>query len=168
MQLYSKSQVKPTKSIISLFLKCIKCVCVCVRCLFCCREATEAHVTPFTPCKRTGPSLKCFIYSVVCPSNYNSSQQALSFPHSHRLSHCDVEGAVVLKVGQSEHLTSFPDTLLGLFHKSLLIGVHLKKRVEGGRLLTDKRVEGRGDQRSLSVQAEKRAFGSTTLDCSQS
>lgn len=45
-----------------------------------------------------------------------------------------MEGAVVLKVGQSEHLTSFPDTLLSLFHKSLLIGVHLKKKkVEGGK-----------------------------------
>lgn len=96
--------------------------------LFCCQEATEAHVTPVMHWEQTGPSLKCFIYSVVSPSNYNSSQQALSFPHSHRLSHCDVEGAVVLKVGQSEHLTSFPDTLLSLFHKSLLIGVHLKKK----------------------------------------
>lgn len=144
MQLYSKSQVKPTKSIISLFLKCINIVCV--RCLFCCREATEAHVTPFTPCKRTGPSLKCFIYSVVSPSNYNSSQQALSFPHSHRLSHCDVEGAVVLKVGQSEHLTSFPDTLLGLFHKSLLIGVHLKKKGGWGKAFDGQ--EGRRKGRS--------------------
>lgn len=107
--------------------------CVRVQYWLCCREAREARVTTLTHCKQTGPSLKCFIYSVVSLSNYNSSLQALSLPHTHRLSHCDVEGAVVLKVGQSEHLTSFPDTLLGLFHKSLLIGVHLKKKSGGGK-----------------------------------
>lgn len=114
------------------------------------------HVTPFTHWKQTGRSPKCFIYSLVSPSNYNSSHQALSFPHSHRLSHCDVEGAAILKVGQSEHLTSFPNTLLCLFHKSLLIGVHLKK---GGLwLLTGRSAEGRGDQSSMSADWNKGSF----------
>lgn len=45
------------------------------------------------------------------------------FPHSHGLSDSDMEGIAILKVGQSAHLTSFPNTLS---QKSLLIGVHLK------------------------------------------
>lgn len=77
-------------------------------------------------CKQTGWSLKCFIYSLVSQSNYISSHQALSF---HTLTGCQIliwKRVAILKVGQSAHLTSFPNTVLCLSQKSLLIGVHLK------------------------------------------
>lgn len=93
------------------------------------------------------------------PSPITTSPQSLSFPLAHRLSDSDVEGTVILKVSQSEHLTSFPNTLLCLFHKSLLIGVHLKNGAFG----FDGRENG-GKGRSGQPQ---QSLWSTSLDCSQ-
>lgn len=80
------------------------------------------------------------------------------FPHSHGLSDSDMEGVAVLKVGPSTHLTSFPNTLLCLSLKSLLIGVHLKRGLWEDRV---------GREGVASVQSEKEDLWSTTPDCSQ-
>lgn len=125
------------------------------------QKDTEVNLSYPTLPALKGWSLRCFIYSLVSQSNYNSSHQALPF---HTLTGCQnvrVEGTVILKVGQSAHLTSFPNTLLCLFHKSLLIGVHLKR---GLWVLTG---ESTGGKSSLSAAWET-SFLEHDSDCSQS
>lgn len=70
------------------------------------------------------------------------------FPHSHGLSDSDMEGVAILKVGQSAHLTSFPQ------HSSLPLPVEsfdwcpFEKRALG---LMGGVQRGRGDQSCLSA-----------------
>lgn len=76
------------------------------------------------------------------------------FPHSHGLSDSDMEGAAILKVGQSAHLTSFSNIVLCFFKKSLL---------KSGLLVSGKgqREQGRSEQPQHSLQ--KDLFGAQLL-----
>lgn len=64
------------------------------------------------------------------PQPITAHPSQLSLPFSHRLSGSDGEdaAAATLKDARPQRLTSFPDRLLRLARKSLLIVVHLKKR----------------------------------------